>query len=115
MKGDGRANENKGQIKDLNVNHLSETEKPLGLRIHVIFLTVSFRIVFPPSFVINLDFKHTLTRRESSVLITSVSIIGEILSLAISMRESWDYYCQIVSVPEIEEIASPYKIIRNGH
>lgn len=91
MKRNSGAYESEDQAQYLNVNHLSETEKPLGLRIHVFFLTVNFGIMFPPSLVINLDFKDTLTWSESSMLVISVSIIGEILSLAISVGESGNY------------------------
>lgn len=91
MERDSSAYESEDQAQYLNVNHLSETEKPLGLRIHVFFLTVSFGIILQPSLVISLDFKDTLTWSESSMLVIRASIIGEILSLAISVGESGNY------------------------
>lgn len=99
----------------MNVDHLSKTKKPLGLRILVFFLTVNLGIVFPPSIVVNLYLKDTLTWSENSILVVSACTIGEILRLAISVRKSRNYKSQIVSVPKIEEIASPYEVIRNGH
>lgn len=47
--------------------------------------------MFPPSLVISLDFKDTLTWSKGSILVISASIISEILGLAISVRESGNY------------------------
>lgn len=109
------AYENGDQVQYLNVDHLSKTKKPLGLRILVFFLTVNLGIVFPPSIVVNLYLKDTLTWSKSSMLVVGTCTIGEILRLAISVRKSGNYKSQIVSVPKIEEIASPYEVIRNSH